>query len=597
MKNVIKLKRYGMVLALSVSFISIGSWLWHIALSPPVAPLKDEPANSNPVKPGTKPTDTQPGHIQPDHTQPDHTQPDGTKPFDVKPASPQGENSAQFDISKGFSSIVEKAIMAVVNVSTTQVVEGGRGGKDGFPQFAPGSPLEDFFKEFFDQMERPRKVQSLGSGFIIQSDETSATIVTNYHVIADSKKVSVFLHDNTELDASILAFDERTDIAILKVKTDSLPAAKRKLPTLEWGDSHAVKVGDWILAIGNPFGLGSTVTNGIISNRARDIMLRSGGRNRVNDYVDDFMQHSAAINMGNSGGPLLNLEGKVVGINTAIFSPSGGNIGIGFAIPAAVSQDTVNQLFKFGRTKRGWLGVRIQPVTPDIAESLGLESAKGAIVGSVTPDGPAAKAKIEPEDIILELDGKEINEKARLARLVGETPVNKTVKVKLLRKGKELTVDVVLGEFETAPERAVVSAADKKVVGQESVEVLGIKLSSLTPELRDRYKLPKESKGIMVMKVDMNSTAVEIGLKGIERDKAGDIIEKVNQKELTKPEEFAKAVEEAKKENRKNILLLVTRDGEPRFVPLKLENEDLKDSAKGKSEGSNLKEKDKKDMN
>jgi len=312
--------------------------------------------------------------------------------------------------------------------------------------------------------------------------------------------------------------------------------------------------------------------------------------------VDDFMQHSAAINMGNSGGPLLNLEGKVVGINTAIFSPSGGNIGIGFAIPAAVAEDTVNQLLKFGRTKRGWLGVRIQVVTDDIAESLGLGKAKGAIVGSVTPDGPAAKAKIEPEDIILEFDGKEVNEKQRLSRLVGETPVGKSVKVKIWRKGKEMSFDVVLGEFETAPDRAVPSSPTdktKSAIGQESVEVLGIKLSALTPELRERFKLPKEAKGIMIMKVDPNSTAVEIGLKGVERDRAGDIIEKVNQKELSKPEEFARAIEEAKKENRKNILLLVSRDGEPRFVPLKLENEDLKDSAKSKDSDTRSKEKDK----
>jgi len=565
MKNISKLKRHMMALVLGVSFVSTVSWQGIAVSSEPVTapPLPSSDNAANNLK------------------------------ADIKPDT-KTETPAKFDISKGFSSIAEKAIMAVVNVSTTQVLEGARGGKEGFPQFPPGSPLEDFFKEFFDQMERPRKVQSLGSGFIIQSDETSAIIVTNYHVIADSKKISVFLNDTTELDATILASDERTDIALLKVKTDSLPTAKRKLPTLEWGDSNAVTVGDWILAIGNPFGLGSTVTSGIISNRARDIMLRSGGRNRVNDYVDDFMQHDAAINMGNSGGPLLNLEGKVVGINTAIFSPSGGNIGIGFAIPAAVSQDTVNQLLKFGRTKRGWLGVRIQPVTPDIAESLGLGSARGAIVGSVTPDGPAAKAKIEPEDIILELDGKEVNEKSRLARLVGETPVNKTIKVKLLRKGKEIIVDVILGEFETAPERGPANApADKKsAIGQETLEVLGIKLSALTPEIRDRYKLPKETKGIMVMKVDINSTAVEIGLRGVERDKAGDIIEKVNHKELTKPEEFAKAVADAKKDNRKNILLLVSRDGEPRFAPLKLENEDLKDTMKGKGGDPKLKAKE-----
>ncbi len=567
MKEVSKLKHHLMALALTVSFVSMNSWESFARSSPPTpSPLQQAPINNNVAKPDSKSTD-------------DKT-----------------EGSPKFDISQGFSSIAEKASPAVVNVSTTQIVEGGRGGKEGFPQFAPGSPFEDFFREFFDQMERPRKVQALGSGFIVLSDETSAVIVTNYHVISDAKKISVFLNDNTELDATLMAYDERTDLALLKVKVDTLPADKRKLPTLEWGNSHVVKVGDWILAIGNPFGLGGTVTSGIVSNRARDIMLSRGGRNRVNDYVDDFMQHSAAINMGNSGGPLLNLEGKVVGINTAIFSPSGGNIGIGFAIPAAVAEDTVNQLLKFGRTKRGWLGVRIQVVTDDIAESLGLGKAKGAIVGSVTPDGPAAKAKIEPEDIILEFDGKEVNEKQRLSRLVGETPVGKSVKVKIWRKGKEMSFDVVLGEFETAPDRAVPSSPTdktKSAIGQESVEVLGIKLSALTPELRERFKLPKEAKGIMIMKVDPNSTAVEIGLKGVERDRAGDIIEKVNQKELSKPEEFARAIEEAKKENRKNILLLVSRDGEPRFVPLKLENEDLKDSAKSKDSDTRSKEKDK----
>lgn len=524
----------------------------------------------------------------------------------VSKSDDKSESSSKFDISKGFSSITDKAIMAVVNVSTTQILENNGGGKEGFPQFPPGSPFEDFFKEFFDRMDRPaRKVQSLGSGFIIQSDETSAKIVTNYHVIADAKKVTIFLHDNTELEATVLAFDERTDLALLKVNTENLPAAKRKLPVLEWGDSNAAKVGDWILAIGNPFGLGSTVTSGIISNRARDIMLGKSGRNR-NDYVDDFMQHDAAINMGNSGGPLISLDGKVVGINTAIFSPSGGNIGIGFAIPAAVAQDTINQLIQFGRTKRGWLGVRIQPVTPDIAESLGLpggdngkKSIRGAIVGSVTPEGPAAKAKIEPEDIILEFDGKEVNEKQRLSRVVGETSVGKTVKVKIWRKGKEMMVDVVLGEFETAPDYMAASPSDKEKAtpGVEGVEVLGMKLSALTPELRERFKLPKEAKGILVMKVDPNSTAAEAGLRGVDgrgagRDKANDIIEKVNLKELTKPEEFAKVIEDIKKENegmgnkkegRKNVLLLITRDGESRFVPLKLENDDLKETPKNKN--------------
>lgn len=565
MKKIGKAKRHFMVLALSVSFLSLNmnQTIGAVSSSPTPAP-SSVPANNNKSE-GPLPN---------------------AKPMDIK----SSDSPTKFDISKGFSTIAEKAIMAVVNVSTTQVIEGGRSGKDGFPQFAPGSPFDDFLKEFFDQMERsPRKVQSLGSGFIIQSDDKSATIVTNYHVIADAKEVSVFLNDNTKLEATVSAYDERTDIAILKVKTDGLPSDKRMLPTLEWGDSHAAKVGDWILAIGNPFGLGSTVTSGIISNRARNIMMRSGGRSPTSDYVDDFMQHDAAINMGNSGGPLLSLDGKVIGINTAIYSPSGGNVGIGFAIPSSVAQDTVNQLLKFGRTKRAWLGVRIQPVTDDIAESLGLGKARGAIIGSVTPDSPASKAKIEPEDIILEFDGKEVNEKKRLDRLVGETPVGKGVKVKVWRKGKEMTFDVVLGDSASAPDRGTAPASEKakSTAGQENVlEVLGIKLSALTPELKERFKLSKDVKGIMVMRVDPNSTAVEIGLRGIDRDRggerAGDIIEKVNQQPLTKPEEFAKAIEEAKKENRKNVLLLVSRDGDPRFVPLKLENEDLKDRSKDK---------------
>jgi len=597
MKDMNKLQRYFMVLSLTISFssISIGQIIAAPQDSAQPAPSAKEGviAKDKALKEEIKAAEAKAAEVKAVETKASDTKAapkEEAKVTEVKTASKEDVKAAEptkFDISKGFSSVAEKAITAVVNVSTTQIIEGGRGGRDGMPQFPPGSPFEDFFKEFFDQMERPRKVQSLGSGFIIQSDETSALIVTNYHVIADAKKVTVFLNDNTELDATVHAFDVRTDLALLKVKTDSLPVGKGKLPPLEWGDSHTVKVGDWILAIGNPFGLGSTVTSGIISNRARDIMLRSGGRNRINDYVDDFMQHDAAINMGNSGGPLLNLQGKVVGIFTAIFSPSGGHIGIGFAIPSAVAQDTVTQLLKFGRTKRGWLGVRIQAVTDDIAESLGLGKARGAIVGSVTPGGPAAKAKpvpIEPEDIILELDGKPVNEKSRLARIVGETPVNKEVKIKILRQGKEQTVSVVLGEFETAPEHAAVATTTKKATVGKEVKSLGMSLSELTPELKDRFNkmLPKDAKGIMVMKVEPNSPADEIGIKGIERggDRPGDIIEKVNQKELSKPEEFVKAVEEAKKENRRNILLLVTRNGEPRFVPLKLESDDIKEPAK-----------------
>lgn len=493
----------------------------------------------------------------------------------VPPAShiPTPEpSSPHFDISQGFSSIVDKALKAVVNVSTTQVLEGkGEKGHGSMPQLPPGSPFEELFREFFDQMERPRKVQSLGSGFIVRSSEASAFIVTNYHVIADAKKVSIILNDGTELEATVHSFDDRTDIAVLEIKTDGLPPAQRKLPSLEWGASHTAKVGDWILAIGNPFGLGSTVTNGIISNRARDISVSrgNGSRGRASDYIDDFIQHSASINMGNSGGPLLNLKGEVIGINAAILSPSGGNIGIGFAVPADVAKQTVDQLIDLGRTRRAWLGVRIQPVTDDMSESLGLGKARGAIVGSVTPDGPAAKANLQPGDIILEFDGKEINEKAKLTRIVGESPIGKPAKVKILRKGKEVIIDIVPGEFETSPDKSTHPAADKsKAVVQDGFEVLGIKLSLITPELRDRYKINKDAKGVVIVSVAVDSTAAEIGLR------PGDVIVEANQKEVTKPEDFGKIIEEAKKEKRKNVLLFVTRGEDPRYLPLNIEEEE-----------------------
>lgn len=488
--------------------------------------------------------------------------------------------ATKFDITQGFSSIAERIVPSVVNVSTTQIIEGRD--KGSAPQFSPGSPFEDFFKEFFDQMDRPRRVQSLGSGFIVQSvekdGENYALIVTNYHVIADARKISIFLHDNTELDAVVQSYDERTDIALIKVKTDSLPPEKRKLPTIEWGDSHHVKVGDWVLAIGNPFGLGSTVTSGIISNRSRDIGVRSNSRSRVSEYVDDFMQHDASINMGNSGGPLFNLEGKVIGINTAIFSPSGGNVGIGFAIPSVLASETIKQLIEFGRTRRGWLGVRIQNVSDEMAESFGLGKAKGAIIGSVTAKGPADAAGIEAGDIILEFDGKEINERTKLSRVVGETEVGKKVKVKLWRKGKEIVMDVTLGEFETSTDNVLTDKSSKtdKSPTSDLTEILGMKVSKITAPLTQQYQLVESAKGVVVVSVSPDSLAAMSGIR------AGDVVEEANQFEISSPESLGKQVEEAKNMKRKNITFLINRRGEKSFVTVKLVD-DLKMDEKNES--------------
>jgi serine protease Do len=480
------------------------------------------------------------------------------------------------DISKGFTTIAESALPAVVNVATTQMIDMKEKMLD-LPRGIPGFP-EELFREFFD-MERPRRVQSLGSGFIIVSNDKEAFIVTNYHVIADAKKISIFLNDKTELEATLHAADERTDIAVLKVKTESLPKERRKLPTLEWGDSKKVRVGEWVLAIGNPFGLGSTVTNGIISNISRDLMTP----NR-NSYVDSFLQHSAQINMGNSGGCLLNIEGKVIGINSAIFSPSGGNVGIGFAIPSDIAQRTVEQLMQHGRTQRGWLGVRIQNLTDDMAESLGLK-AQGAIVGSVTPGGPAHKAGIQSGDVILEFDGKAISESNRLSHLVGETAIGKVCSTKIWRKGKELILEVKVGEYEDALKKGQIDGEGKSVDAKsdQTAEALGITVGSIPEEIKRRYAQNGPLKGVVILKIESNSPALDVGLA------RGDIIVEANQKELNKPKDFSHSLDAAKKAKRKNILLLVMRNNEPRYVSLKNELEE------GSHKSKEYKEKDSSD--
>lgn len=576
MKKLLISKQLKSLLFLSVTLTGI--------ITLPTYALSAKPQSATPetgVEEKTKKEQEKPAEVTPapsaDQVETSPTEKPST-PSNITP--PAASNpSHHFDVSKGFSQIAEKVIQTVVNVSTTQIIEGR---DKHMPQFAPGSPLDELFKDFFDQRDQPRRVQSLGSGFIVKSadsgKESYAYVVTNYHVIADAKRISIVLHDNTELDATVQAIDERTDIALLKVKTDSLPPEKRKLQVIEWGDSNKVQVGDWCIAIGNPFGLGSTVTAGIVSNKARSIGMSRGGagkRSHLGEYVRWFIQHSAPINMGNSGGPVLDLEGKVIGVNTAIFSPSGGNVGIGFAIPSSLVEDTVKQLIEFGRTKRGWLGVKIQAITEDMAESFGFKKAKGAIVSSVVPGGPAAKAGIEPGDIVVEFDGKEVdNEHSPLDRIVGETPVDKKVKVKLLRKDKEgnrkeVFVDVLIKEYESSSETLAVDVQSKK--GSEALEtkeVLGIKMSSITPELSQRFGLKEDVTGALIVGVNGDSAAYSLLVPG-------DIITEVTPVEVKNPDEVIKAVEAAKAIKRKNITFKINRSGEVFYITIRNE-EDLK---------------------
>lgn len=461
-----------------------------------------------------------------------------------------------------FADLAERLLPAVVNISTTQTIRPDRNqqGQQGerrrgpeMPQFPPGSPFEEFFKDFFDRQRpdnAPRRAQSLGSGFIV---DPTGIIVTNNHVIADADEVKVTLHENVQLSAKVIGKDAKTDLAVLKVEPS------KPLPFVKFGSSDAARVGDWIIAIGNPFGLGGSVTTGIISARQRDI--------NAGPY-DDFLQTDASINRGNSGGPMFNLAGEVIGINTAIYSPSGGSVGIGFAIPSSLASPVIDQLRQFGKARRGWLGVNIQSVTDEIAESLGLDKAKGALVARVTEGGPADKAKIQSGDVITKFDGKDVNEMRRLPRIVAETPVDKAVPVTVWRKGKEVQLQVKVGELEENEQ--VASAPRNQRQGQQgssgpSVETLGMSLAPITQELRERFEINEKTKGVVITKVEDGSPAAERGLR------PGEVIVEINQEQVTNPQQVANKVKEAKSQGRRGVLVMVDRQGEQRFVGLSVD--------------------------
>ncbi len=461
--------------------------------------------------------------------------------------------------AEGFADLADKLLPTVVNISTTQTIEAPQG-MPNMPNLPPGSPFEDMFRDFFEQYEnapqaQPRQTASLGSGFIIDAEK--GYVVTNNHVIRDSDEIKVILQDDTTLDATVIGTDEKTDIAVLQVKSS------KALVAANWGDSEVSRVGDWVLAIGNPFGLGGTVTAGIISASRRDI--------NAGPY-DDFIQTDASINRGNSGGPMFNLKGEIIGVNTAIFSPSGGSVGIGFAVPSSLVRPVVDQLIKYGQTRRGWLGVRIQQVTDEIAESLGMKEAYGALVSSVTDDGPAAAAGLQQGDIILSFDGKQIKQMRELPRMVAESEIGKKVDLHLWRKGKTVTAQVKLGQLEKAEENGLVTGSaetpddETGTADADKIASLGLTVSPLNRVLQQRYNIDREAAGIVVTEVDPAGIAAGKGIA------PGDLIIEIDQKPATSVKDMQKAVKAAEKAKKRSVLLLISRGGEIRFVALRFKD-------------------------
>ena len=452
---------------------------------------------------------------------------------------------------ESFAPLVERLLPTVVNISTSQEVKSPFGeDEEGRPRIPPGVP--DFFRDFFDNPNTPRKTRAMGSGFIIDS---AGVIITNNHVIDGADEVVVILEDGTELEATVEGTDKRTDIAVLRVKHD------KPLQAVKFADSDKTRVGDWVVAIGNPFGLGSSVTAGIVSARGRDI--RSGP-------YDDFIQTDAAINLGNSGGPLFTLDGEVVGINTSIISPQGGNVGIGFAIPSNMARGVVADLSEYGSVKRGWLGVGIQSVDDEIAESVGLDEPKGALVSNVMAGDPADKGGIRSGDIILEFDGKEIEDDRALVRAVADTQAGKKVKVVVWRGGKEKSMSLAVGEMRADEVASVSEEGETKPAGAGGapVKALGMTLSSLDTASRERLQVPDDATGVLVTAVDRSSTAAQKGIR------PGDIIVQVGGVEITGPDDVTKALEAAAESERRTALVRVRRGDAFIFVPLPLKEEE-----------------------
>ncbi|MCP4923940.1 MAG: Do family serine endopeptidase [bacterium] len=468
----------------------------------------------------------------------------------------------------GFADVVAPLLPGVVNISTTREVKTPKG-----PAIPPGSPFEDLFRQFFEgqgREPRARKVRSLGSGFVIDS---SGYIVTNNHVVADAQEVLVTFHgqedEETELKAKIVGRDPRTDLALLKVES------KKPLVALKWGDSTKSRVGDWVIAIGNPFGLGSTVTSGIISNIGRDVTMGPA------QYIEGFLQIDAPVNQGNSGGPAFNAKGEVIGVINAIATTTGGNIGIGFAIPSEVAISTIAQLKKFGRTRRGRLGVGVLPVDKEKAEYYGLVKAYGAEVNEVNEKGPADRAGIKDGDIILEFNGQKIKSSRHLPRVVGETPIGVKVPVVVWRDGKRVSLSVDVGDYEEAEKAASGEESEEADEidddGGDVIKELGVTLHPLNLSARERYRISDEVQGVVIIGMDMEGVAAA---KGIRR---GDVITSVDGSNLSSIKELRSAIDLSKKEGKKLMRWRISRQGRNLFFVLPTDPEG-DDEDEGESE-------------
>ena len=448
----------------------------------------------------------------------------------------------------------DKLLPAVVEITIESKSASAAPVMPNLPDIPDNSPFKDFFDEYLKRQQQgdngqPRTMTSVGSGFVVDG---AGLIVTNNHVVEGADSIEVHFQDDTVLKAELVGRDPKTDLAVIRVK----PA--KPLPAVSFGDSDRLRIGEWVVAIGNPFGLGGSVSLGIVSARNRDI---SAGP------YDDYIQTDAAINKGNSGGPLFNLSGEVVGINTAIFSPTGGSVGIGFSVTSNTAKAVVDQLVKYGETRRGWLGVKIQSVTQDIAESMGLDHPRGALIADVTKTGPAEKAGIEAGDVVIEFNGHPVTQMRDLPRIVAETEIGKQVPVKLLRQGKEVMVMAEVGRLEDGEKVVASQDGSAPQPAPAVVTVLGMTLTTLTDELRAKYKIDPDIKGAVITEVASD------GVAGEKRLEPGDVITEAGEKEVAGAADIPARAADAEKAGKTSILLLVSKGGkqaEMRFIALRI---------------------------